>query len=66
MPESSAPIQSSGRTGETCRQVGPYSSGGRVPLIVFFRKGDKFPNDSEGRATSWTLLNELRQTTEGQ
>jgi hypothetical protein len=29
-----------------------------VPLIVFFRPGDPFPNDTEGRATGWTLLTE--------
>jgi hypothetical protein len=56
MPESSAPIQSVGRTGEACREAGPYRSESRVRLVVFFRQGDKFPNDAEGRSTSWTLL----------
>jgi len=58
MAESSSSIQASARTGEACRQVGPYRSGGRLPLIVFFRPGDRFPNDSEGRSTGWTLMTE--------
>jgi hypothetical protein len=58
MAESSSPIQASARSGEACRQAGPYLSGGRLPLIVFFRPGDRFPNDSENRSTGWTLLTE--------
>jgi hypothetical protein len=27
-------------------------------LIVFFKRGDRFPNDTEGRSTAWTLLTE--------
>jgi hypothetical protein len=58
MAETSSPIRAEARTGDTCRQVGPYRSGGRVGLIVFFRPGDRFPNDTEGRANSWTLVTE--------
>jgi len=58
MAESSSSIQANARTGEACRQVGPYRSGGRLPLIVFFRRGDRFPNDTEGRSTAWTLVTE--------
>ena len=58
MAESSAPVRASARTGDTCRQAGPYRSGGRVGLIVFFKPGDRFPNDSEGRSTAWTLVSE--------
>lgn len=61
MAESAAPILASGKTGETCRQTGPYRSESRVRLVVFFRRGDRFPNDAEGRATSWTLLREGSQ-----
>jgi len=59
MAESSSSIQASARSGEACRQVGPYISGGRLPLIVFFKPGDRFPNDSENRSTGWTLLTEV-------
>jgi hypothetical protein len=58
MPESSSPIQANARTGEACRQAGPYRSGGRLPLVVFFKAGDRFPNDTEGRSTGWTLVTE--------
>ena len=58
MPETSSPIQATARTGESCRQAGPYRSGGRLPLIVFFKPGDRFPNDTEGRSNSWTLVTE--------
>ena len=58
MAESSSPVQASARTGEACRQAGPYRSGGRLPLIVFFKPGDRFPNDTEGRSTGWTILTE--------
>lgn len=61
MAETAAPILASGKTGETCRQTGPYHSESRVRLVVFFRRGERFPNDAEGRATSWTLLREGAQ-----
>jgi hypothetical protein len=60
MPESAAPIQASGRSGETCRTAGPYRSESRTLLVVFFRVGERFPNDAEGRATRWTLLADSR------
>jgi hypothetical protein len=56
MAESSSPIQASGRSGDSCRQAGPYRAASRTPLIVFFRAGERFPNDAEGRSTSWTLI----------
>lgn len=58
MAESSSPIAATARSGETCRQVGPYSSGGRLSLIVFFKPGDRFPNDTENRSCGWTLVTE--------
>lgn len=56
MPESSAPVAASGRSGESVRQVGPYRSVARIPLIVFFRAGDRFPEDAEGKSTTWALV----------
>ncbi len=58
MPESSAPIAAGGRSGDSVRQAGPYVSSSRIPLVVFFRPGDRFPNDAEARSVSWTLLAE--------
>ena len=63
MAESSSPIQASGRSGESCRLAGPYKAASRTPLVVFFRTGQRFPNDAEGRSTTWTLLgNDSRDT----
>lgn len=56
MAESSTPIQVSGRSGEACRRAGPYRAASRTPLIVFFRAGERFPNDPEGRSTTWSFL----------
>lgn len=58
MAETSSPIAATARSGDSCRQVGPYRSGGRLPLIMFFKPGDRFPNDSENRSTGWTLVTE--------
>jgi hypothetical protein len=58
MPESSGPIAATGRAGESVRQVGPYISNSRIPLVVFLRPGDRFPNDAEARVVTWTLLKE--------
>jgi hypothetical protein len=58
MAESASGIQASGRTGDNARQIGPYRSDSRVALVVFFRSGDRFPSDAEGRSTTWTLVTE--------
>ena len=60
MADSAVTIQSSGRSGESCRRAGPYRSESRTALVVFFRIGDRFPNDAEGLATRWTLITEAR------
>jgi hypothetical protein len=56
MAESASTIQASGRSGESCRLAGPYRAESRTALVVFFRRGDRFPVDAEGRATRWTLV----------
>jgi hypothetical protein len=60
MAESATTIQASGRSGESCRQAGPYRAESRTALVVFFRRGDRFPVDAEGRATRWTLIADAR------
>ena len=60
MPESSSPIAASGRSGDSVRQVGPYRSNARIPLVVFFKSGDRLPADAEGRQVTWTLLADER------
>jgi hypothetical protein len=56
MAETSSPIQAFGRSGDSVRQVGPYRSDARIPLIVFFKSGDRLPADTEGKQVTWTLI----------
>jgi hypothetical protein len=62
MSESSSPIAAAGRSGDSVRQVGPYRSNARIPLVVFFKSGDRLPADAEGRQVTWTLLSDERQS----
>jgi hypothetical protein len=48
-------------TNEACTQSGPYKSGGTPSVIVFIKKGEKFPNGptstaATGQPTTWTLI----------
>jgi hypothetical protein len=48
-------------TSDVCTQSGPYRSISTPPVIVFVKKGDKFPNaptstSSTGQPTTWTLV----------
>ena len=45
----------SGKTGEMCQTSGPYRSSRNAKITVFIRKGQLFPPDSDGSATTWTL-----------
>ena len=55
MSETARPIAASGATGSTCAATGPYRSNRNARVVVFLRKGDKFPVDSDGARTTWTL-----------
>lgn len=55
MSETARPIAASGATGTTCATPGPYRSGRNAHVVVFLKKGDKFPIDSDGAKTTWTL-----------
>lgn len=55
MSETARPIAASGATGTTCGTTGPYKSGRNAKVIVFLKKGDKFPVDTDGAKTTWTL-----------
>lgn len=55
MSETARPIAASGATGATCGATGPYRSSRNAHVIVFLKKGDKFPVDSDGAKTTWTL-----------
>lgn len=55
MSETARPIGASGASGGTCQATGPYRSSRNARVVVFLKKGDKFPVDSDGAKTSWTL-----------
>ena len=55
MSESARPIAASGASGTTCAASGPYRSSRNAQVVVFLKKGDKFPVDSDGAKTTWTL-----------
>jgi hypothetical protein len=55
MSETARPIAASGATGSTCPSSGPYRSNRNAKVIVFVKKGSKFPADTDGAATTWTL-----------
>ena len=55
MAETSASVQVTGRTSQTCREPGPYRSSRNAQIIVFLRAGDRFPADTDGAETTWTM-----------
>ena len=55
MSQTARPVAASGATGTTCQAPGPYRSNRNAKVVVFLRTGDKFPVDSDGTRTTWTL-----------
>ena len=55
MSQTARPVAASGATGTTCQAPGPYRSNRNAKVVVFLRTGDKFPVDSDGARTTWTL-----------
>ena len=56
MSETARPIAASGATGTTCQTAGPYRSARNARVIVFVRKGERYPRDTDGANTTWTLV----------
>jgi hypothetical protein len=57
MATSATSITASGKTGGICSVSGPYKSGGTTPVVIYFKRNDKFPVDPvSGRATTWTMV----------
>ena len=64
----STPRRASGKTGTACLETGPYSSADNTragSVIIFFRKGERFPPDLAGVATTWTLVSDGQRLSEG-
>jgi hypothetical protein len=55
MSETARPIAASGATGSICPSTGPYRSSRNAHVIIFLKRGDKFPVDADGAKTTWTL-----------
>jgi hypothetical protein len=49
-------ITTSGRTGTVCPKSGPYKSSRNARVTVFVKRGDKFPPDSDGASTTWSIV----------
>lgn len=58
MPTTSIAVTGSGRTGGLVPATGPYYSGRNARITVLLIKGARFPGDTDGRATTWTLVTE--------
>jgi len=48
--------RASGSTGNACNLTGPYRSSRNARVIVFVLAGAKFPADTDGASTTWTLV----------
>jgi hypothetical protein len=58
MAETVNAVLATGRTSQTCREAGPYRSSRNAQVTVFLRTGDRFPADTDGAETTWTLGDE--------
>jgi hypothetical protein len=48
--------RASGATGSACTLSGPYRSTRNARVIVFVLAGTKFPPDSDGVSTTWSVV----------
>lgn len=55
MAETAATVSATGRTSQTCREAGPYRSSRNSQVVVFLKVGDRFPADTDGAQTTWTM-----------
>jgi hypothetical protein len=56
MLESASQISATGRTGTVCPVSGPYQSNRNARVTVFVKRGQRFPADSDGASTTWTIV----------
>jgi hypothetical protein len=56
MGQATTNATTSGKTGGTCQRSGPYRSSRNARVTVYIKKGEKFPRDTDGAATIWTLV----------
>lgn len=61
MAETVASVLATGRTAQTCGEAGPYRSSRNAQVTVFLKPGDRFPADTDGAETTWTMGSESNE-----
>lgn len=56
--ETFSAAKASGTTGGTCPTSGPYRSSRNSQIVLFVLAGTKFPTDSDGSNTNWSLVSD--------
>ena len=59
---SAAEVKASVATGSVCNNSGPYRSSRGSRVTVFVKKGDRFPADTDGQSTTWSMVSSSAQT----
>ena len=62
MRDSATSVVASGTTGTTCQKSGPYRSSRNARVTVFFKRGQRFPSDTDGASTNWTIVTSTAAT----
>jgi hypothetical protein len=54
----STDVVSSGGTGTFCQKTGPYKCNSHTNIVVFFKRGDRFPACpmNRGHSTTWSIV----------
>ncbi len=56
--ETFSAAKATGVTGDTCPTSGPYRSSRNSRVVLFVLAGTKFPTDSDGSNTNWSLVSD--------
>ena len=64
MAESTAiNVSATGQSGLPVQTAGPYVPSRHNTVVIFFKRGDKFPLDPvDGRTSSWSMVNSALQS----
>lgn len=54
----STDVTATGGTGTVCQRSGPYKCNSHTEIIVFFKRGDRFPTCpvNRGHSTTWSMV----------
>lgn len=59
--ETFSPSRASGSTGSVCTVSGPYRSERNARVVLFVLANTRFPVDSDGASTSWSLVSDAEE-----